>query len=28
MVPALFDYADTTCSKQFHKEMVYYTIKR
>jgi len=27
MVLALFDCADTTCSKQFHKEAVYYKIK-
>jgi len=28
MVLALFDYVDTTCSKQFHKETVYCKIKR
>jgi len=24
----LFDYVDTICSEQFHKETVYYKIKR
>ena len=27
MVLALFDYVDTICSEQFHKETVYYKIK-
>jgi len=28
MVLALFDYVDTICYEQFHKETVYYKIKR
>jgi len=28
MVLALFDYVDTICSEQFHKEAVYYKLKR